>query len=302
MSRPGRARPAPRLHAAAPGRDRAAGGVHSARRSMTGRPPWRKSRPSIPTSAPREVISTLPVSVNSPTTAASTSRRFASARNSSMLSRGTARLIRSWDSLTRISHASRPGYFSGHASRSMDTPPLRPAISPRDDDSPPAPLSVMPRYSPAVTRLQEHVQHLLLRDGVADLDGRGGRRFAQRLRGEGGAVDPVLADSPAGHHGKVAGEHRLLARVAPADSRREHAARPAEDQRLAEVALVEQERPGRNGDAGLVAAVHDAAVHAFQDPARVQEAGGDLGGGRVGQSEAEDVRVEDGPRAQARCP
>ena len=56
--------------------------------------------------------------------------------------------MRSWDSLTRISHAARPWYFRGHLSRSIVTPPLSPAISPREEERPPAPLSVMPRYSP----------------------------------------------------------------------------------------------------------------------------------------------------------
>ncbi len=60
-----------------------------------------------------------------------------------MHSGGTARVIRSWASETRISHGARPWYLSGARARSSRAPPVASAISPTDDDSPPAPLSVI---------------------------------------------------------------------------------------------------------------------------------------------------------------
>ena len=63
--------------------------------------------------------------------------------NRSSLSGGTATVMRSWASDKRISQGLRPSYLSGARARSMSTPPGSPAISPTEEDSPPAPLSVM---------------------------------------------------------------------------------------------------------------------------------------------------------------
>ncbi len=56
--------------------------------------------------------------------------------------------MRSCASDTRISHGCSPGYLSGAHARSSSAPPLLVAISPTDDDSPPAPLSVIELNSP----------------------------------------------------------------------------------------------------------------------------------------------------------
>ena len=82
-------------------------------------------------------------SVNSPSAVASTSRRAASSSNASSFSGGTARVIRSWASERKISHGASPAYLSGALATVERAPPGASAISPTDDDSPPAPLSVM---------------------------------------------------------------------------------------------------------------------------------------------------------------
>ncbi len=88
--------------------------------------------------------------------------------------------------------------------------------------------------------------------------------------------------------------------VPPSDPGGQHAARAAEHQGLAEVALVEEERPGNDGDAGLVAAVHDAAMHALQHAPRVEQARrARRRRSRVRGAEAEHIRVEDRPRPDA---
>jgi hypothetical protein len=138
-----------------------------------------------------------------PTTVASTSRRRARSMKASTLDGGTARLIRSWDSETQISQGERPAYLRGQASRSTVTPPEPSAISPSEEERPPAPLSVMAAYSPG-PGFQEEVGHFLWMMGspictaVTGLDSRapGWRRCA---------VDAVLADAPAEHDGLVAG-------------------------------------------------------------------------------------------------
>jgi hypothetical protein len=88
-----------------------------------------------------------PVSVNVPSTVASTSRRAARARNASTCCGGTARVMRSCDSDSKISQGSSPGYLSGARSRCNSQPLLNCAISPTEDDKPPAPLSVMQVYN-----------------------------------------------------------------------------------------------------------------------------------------------------------
>ena len=56
---------------------------------------------------------------------------------------GTASVILSCDSETQISQGYNPLYLRGTFSRLTIKPPLSFAISPIDDDNPPAPLSVM---------------------------------------------------------------------------------------------------------------------------------------------------------------
>ena len=97
------------------------------------------------TTSPRNQASRRPSPVNSPRSLASTPRRAASSRKAGILSGGTAKDMRSWASETKISQGSRPAYLSGALSRWILQPPDSRAISPRDEDRPPAPLSVTKR-------------------------------------------------------------------------------------------------------------------------------------------------------------
>jgi hypothetical protein len=154
----------------------------------------------------------------------------------------------------------------------MSQPPQSVAISPTDEDRPPAPLSVMALYRPQIAGAHQEVVHLALGDGVADLHGRGRGALVQLLGGEGRAVDAVLADAPAGHDDAVAGQGLFFVAGASGDLGRHGADRAAEDQGLAQEAFVKDDGPVDRGDAGLVAAVLHALAHAFEDPARVQQA------------------------------
>ena len=87
----------------------------------------------------------LPVSVNVPMAVASTSLFLIRSMNAPIFSSGTASVIRSWDSEIQISHGAMPGYFSGTRSRRTWHPPDSFAISATEQESPPAPLSVMLR-------------------------------------------------------------------------------------------------------------------------------------------------------------
>ena len=81
--------------------------------------------------------------VNSPRSVASTSRSRARSRKAASFSGRTASVMRSWASETRISQGASPWYLSGARARSSRAPPGCFAISPTEEESPPAPLSVM---------------------------------------------------------------------------------------------------------------------------------------------------------------
>ena len=145
-----------------------------------------------------------------------------------------------------------------------------------------------------VARLQQKVGHLLLRDGIADLHRRPGRGLVQRQRREGGAVNAVAPDAPAHHHRAVAGARLGLPRGGTVQVRGQDAAGAAEHQRFAHETLVEQHRTGHRRDAGLVAAVDDAAMHALQHRTRRQQAARHVAQAR--RCEAQHVGVENGTR------
>ena len=63
----------------------------------------------------------------------------------SIVSGATASVIRSWDSEMRISQGFSPGYLRGAFFRSISQPPESRAVSPTEEERPPAPLSVMAR-------------------------------------------------------------------------------------------------------------------------------------------------------------
>ena len=146
-----------------------------------------------------------PSPVNVPSTVASTPCRAQRATTSSACAGGTASTIRSCASLSQISHAASPGYFSG-ARRTSTSAPTCSAISPTADDSPPAPQSVMSVYRPQ--QVVERVDQQLLGDRVADLHAGAGDVAGggvHRRAGERRAAQAVASGAPAEHHDEVAG-------------------------------------------------------------------------------------------------
>ena len=78
----------------------------------------------------------------------STSCKFDNASKAAQSSGFIATVILSCDSETRISHADSPDCLRGTFERSILHPPVYSAISPIEDDSPPAPLSVIQVIKP----------------------------------------------------------------------------------------------------------------------------------------------------------
>ena len=73
----------------------------------------------------------------------------------------------------------------------------------------------------------------------------------------------------------------------------------AEDERIAEVALVEVDRAIHRGNAHAVAVVAHPGNDAAHDSPRMEHARRQFGSRRVGWSKAEDIRVADRLRTQA---
>ncbi len=121
------------------------GGVQTARRFICGRPSWRKDISIRRRSLPRSGCGTSPNPYSGRARSPRTSIFRARQRNSSIFAGSTARVIRSWDSEMRISQGFSPGYFSGAFFRSSSQPPERRAVSPTEEERPPAPLSVIAR-------------------------------------------------------------------------------------------------------------------------------------------------------------
>ena len=101
------------------------------------------------TGSPCQVMTSRPVSVTSPTTAARTSHLAQTARNSSTRPGSTTAIMRSWDSLIKISggpsDASRSGTWS---SRTAMPPVPAAASSVVAQATPAAPRSWMPVTRP----------------------------------------------------------------------------------------------------------------------------------------------------------
>src|SRR5207249_3307172 len=89
------------------------------------------------------------------------------------------------------------------------------------------------------------------------------------------------------------------ARFLSAAVNRDQADGAAVNERVAQVALVEQDRAVHGRDAHAVAVVADAGHDALHHFFRVQHAGRQRFRRRVGRGETEYVRVADRPRAQA---
>ena len=133
------------------------------------------------------------------------------------------------------------------------------------------------RVEAQVAGLEQEVEHLLLGDGVADLHGLDRALLGELRRGEGRAVDAVLADAAADHDDAVARAGRASARRgAPAMVTGMRPTVPQKTSGLPRKRSSKNSQPRPYGNARLVAAVDDAGVHALEDPARVEEPRGQL--------------------------
>ena len=124
---------------------------------------------------------------------------------------------------------------------------------------------------PPVASLEDHVEDHLLGDRVADLDGAAGDGLAlagQLGRAEGGAVDAVAAGPAADRDDPVAGLDALLRHAA-----RHHADRPAEDQRVGQVARVDGQGAVDGGNPHPVAVVADAGDDPLEHALGMKHAG-----------------------------
>ncbi len=100
--------------------------------------------------SPSQVMTRRPVSVTSPMTAAGTSHRLQIAMNAGMSSGRTTAIIRSCDSLMRISSGLSEGSRSGTRLRSTVMPPVPLAAnSVVAQETPAAPRSWMPTTTSA---------------------------------------------------------------------------------------------------------------------------------------------------------
>ena len=113
-------------------------------------------------------------------------------------------------------------------------------------------------------------------------------------RAERGPVDAVAAGPAADGDDPVA-RLDLLERHAP----RHHAHGAAEDQRVGQVAGVDDQGPVDGGDAHPVAVVAHAGDDPLEHALGMEHAGGKLIGRQVGRGHAEDVGVADRLGAQA---
>ena len=155
----------------------------------------------------------------------------------------------------------------------------------------------MAPYKPAVAGLQQHVEHFLLGDGVADLHRAAADlfRFGGQLdRGKRRPVDAVAPGAAADRDDQVAGLRFLVTAV-----HRDQADGAAINQRIGQVALVETDRPVDGGNAHAVAVIADAGDDALHDRLRMQDAGRQGLRRRVGRGETKDVGVADRLGAQA---
>ncbi len=85
-------------------------------------------------------------------------------------------------------------------------------------------------------------------------------------------MNPVRTDSTADHDHGIPGPGVLLFARLAVDRHRQGADGAAEDERLAEIAAVEDLPASSVGDSTLVAAVDDAEMDPVADPLRMQQA------------------------------
>ena len=109
------------------------------------------------TTWPRQVMTSRPVSVTSPITAARTSHLAHTSRNRPTWSGSTTAIMRSWDSLIRISGGPSEESRSGTASSSIRMPPVPAAASSVvAQATPAAPRSWTPTTRPAAYSSRQH--------------------------------------------------------------------------------------------------------------------------------------------------
>ena len=253
-------------------------------------PSWATDRGGTSTTrSPCQSIWSRSPSVTSPTTVASTSHLAQIARNASTSSGSTTAIIRSCDSLIRISSGASVESRSGTRSSSTCMPPSpAEASSEVAQDSPAPPRSWMPATRPAAKISSVHSMRSFSWKGSPTCTlgrfGRPGR--LERLRGEHAhAADAVAAGLRAVQDHLVADAGRLgqvqVLVAEDADAERV-------DQRVAEVRRVEDRLAADVRQPEAVA----VATHAGHDPG--QHA---MGVGRVERAEAQ--RVHHRHRARA---
>ena len=142
---------------------------------------------------------------------------------------------------------------------------------------------------PAIAGGEEHIEHHLFGDRVADLHGAAGDRFAlagQLRRTERGAVDAVAAGAATQHDDPVADFRRFVGTIA-----RDESDVAAIDQRIAEIPGIEVDGAIDRRDAHAVPVVPHAGHHALHHASRMQHAWRQAFGRRVGRRETEDIGV-----------
>ena len=238
----------------------------------------------------RQVIIRRPVSVTSPITVAGTSHFAQIAMKAAMLSGVTTAIMRSCDSLIRISSGpQRSGRAAGRGPASTSMPPVPLAASSVvAQETPAAPRSWMPTTTSARVQLQAALDQQLLHERVAHLDARAAwpatrprtsprpaptRRRCRRRRSARRTGRPCCPARGDGQLDLVLAEQAHAERV---------------DQGVADVAGVEDDLAADVGQAEAVAVVADALDHAGQHPPGV---------GRVGRAEPQRVHHRDRPGA-----
>ncbi len=144
----------------------------------------------------------------------------------------------------------------------------------------------------------QQVEHPPLGDRIANLH-RGYRRsFMKLFRGEGGAVNAVLADAPSDHDDMIADLGLLFVARTVAHPCRHEGGGSTVHQRLAGEPLIENDGAVDRGNAALVAAMLDPFDDSFEDSSGVEQPRRQ---GLVvkGRGKAEDVGVENQPGAKA---
>ena len=261
-----------------------------------GRPSCRKAIGSSATTRASKRTRKVQSPVKVPSTLSSTSHRSASPCSSGRLPGGTASTMRSCASEIQISQGASPAYLSGALARSTSTPSFSP-ISPTADEKPPAPQSVMAVYSPrsrasSITSISPFsVIASPICTALPVVSAVSCVSSAEEK------VAPWMPSRPVRPPSATTRSPACAARGCRPIGQQPDAA--AEDQRVAQVALVVEDRAVDRRDAQLVAVVADPRHHPAGNPLRMQHPVGQLRVGIVLRAKAEHVGVGDRPRRHA---